>query len=968
MCFIKTLCLSGFLFLLNFISLSAQGSYLDSLYTELDKTSIDTHRVNLLLDIASTYIGSNKSQVIDKAQQAHDLSHNINYNLGKTSSLYIIGLAHHLNGDYKEAMNTYEQSFDYAKKDHEAYYLYNLHMNMGAVYEFWGQLDIAMQYYHNGIALVDKSRDPIGYSSFLINIGNLYIQMGDAKKAIQYKKEGLAIFRERKLPYKTVITLNNLGEAYQIQKEYNKAIACFQEGLSISQKENFPDFIAASCANLGSLYIELGELAKAKKHLTKALSIGRELEKDEYLAETLIFIGQLSQKEGRYYEANNYFIECLDISIETGRALYEKKAYEHLIEIQSVTGDYKKSFEYQEQLIALNDSLFSETSNSKMLELSTKYETAKKETENKLLKEQQARSNIELKQKNTLVFGMIIILLLVCLMSYILYKSNLQRKDYNSLLTKEIVLLNKNIENKKVIEEQATQLAEVEKQKNILFTNIAHEFQTPLSIIQGLSRQVYKSDELYHTSKEYLQVINRNSAYLSEAVNKILTINSSNQTSEYFTPVRFVLSELIDFIIPEYIFAAKQKSITIETNIKDFSNIKIYSDLEKISTILKNLISNAIKYSNRNGHIALKYIDTNQKYHEIKVIDNGEGIAEDELPSIFDRYFQSNNKIAGGFGLGLAICQDFIKSIDGEIKVESTIHVGTTFTVLIPKNSTEELKSNNLYEFPEQSFPEEIALQKPSTHKVKNNIDILIVEDNLDFCKYLKSLLSEDYNLLFVHNGKEALELLNLKKPSIIITDFMMQEMDGLSLVKNLKTSKEFHQIPILMLTARNLTSDKIKLLRIGVDDYVTKPVEDEILIDRINLLLNIQEEKRFDINSHFLSNHEGGQISVEDQNWLFEIEKTIFPLIKDFDLNLDKIASICNLTPRQIGRKIKTITGFTAKKYIQEIRYWEARRLLESKEESSVKIVSYTVGFKNVKHFSRKFKERFGVYPSDYI
>ncbi len=238
------------------------------------------------------------------------------------------------------------------------------------------------------------------------------------------------------------------------------------------------------------------------------------------------------------------------------------------------------------------------------------------------------------------------------------------------------------------------------------------------------------------------------------------------------------------------------------------------------------------------------------------------------------------------------------------------------------------------------------------------------------FCKYLKTILKDEYNLAFAHNGSEALDYLKINMPDLIITDWMMQTVDGLALVQRLKKTKEFNHLPILMLTARSLPSDKIKALRVGIDDYLIKPIEDNLLKDRIKYLLyNTDQRAEFEpsILSPILSK-DGQSLTISAQNWLFKMEEIIFPLIHDFDLNLEQVAALGNTNVTQLNKKMKETTGLTAKKYIQEIRYWEARRMLEAKEYDSVKAICLSVGFKDQKNFSRKFKKRFGVYPSEYL
>jgi signal transduction histidine kinase len=265
--------------------------------------------------------------------------------------------------------------------------------------------------------------------------------------------------------------------------------------------------------------------------------------------------------------------------------------------------------------------------------------------------------------------------------------------------------LKKNIEDEKTIKLQSQKLQQVEQQKNILFTNIAHEFQTPLNIIQGLSKYIASSSQLSEDNYEALHILNKNSKSLSEATRQILAINSSVNDDTSSTKVWFSLLGLFEYILPEFLFLSKEKSITLDYSSLTNSSINIHSDLNKIIIIFQNLLSNAIKYTATNGTILIKCSDANQTYYEITIEDNGRGIPKEELPYIFDRYFQAGNEAEGGFGLGLAICQDYIKSLKGEISVMSTLGKGSTFLVQIPKVVSEKLPlPTELYSFPKSDF------------------------------------------------------------------------------------------------------------------------------------------------------------------------------------------------------------------------------------------------------------------------
>ncbi len=539
-------------------------------------------------------------------------------------------------------------------------------------------------------------------------------------------------------------------------------------------------------------------------------------------------------------------------------------------------------------------------------------------------------------------------------------------KDYYKIRAKNKRINKQLKKKKKTNEKKIKKLSQIDGQKTEVFTNIAHELQTPLSIINGYSEQLLKSETVSVKDKESLEIILKNGNHLLSSIYQMLEISASDKQTHPIPldHILFSLQQLIDYILPNYQFLANKKNIQINVENFDMAPM-LYSNVLKIETILNNLLSNAIKYTKEGGVIHLTYLEVDEKYHQIEVRDNGKGISETALPHLFKGNYQSNDAEPGNsFGIGLSICKEYIESLSGTILVKSQVGVGSVFTVNFPKNNFQISPKNNRQILPDTEL---VATNKP---KIPERPTLLIVEDNIDWCKYLETILKDDYNLVFVHDGNHALIYLKDQIPHLIITDWMMQGINGITFVEQLKLSDAHKHIPLMMLTARSLVSDKIKALRVGIDDYLVKSVTEELLKKRIHQLIVFKENQKSIFSPYLLDerNEDNLKLSHSDQAWLLKMEEIIFPLIKNFDLNIKDISTLCNMDSTTLNRKIKAITGQTAKRYIQEIRYWEARRLLETGVYDTVKAVGFSVGFKDIKYFSQKFKERFGKYPSSYI
>ena len=961
----------SFLYLFLFL-----GSVLTA--QEIDSTATFQQLITKPLDSRTSIISFNRTffyirrqitneQAADLCLKAIKASEKIQYDTAAYRFSSILSEVYKSDGNYEQSEQSTRQALKYAKACKSKRFMVESYILLGQKLSERDEILAAIDTILLAIEYIDTLEVPqrhlmVAYS----NLSTCYILLGETEEAINYQKIIESFYKSgnKKLKnYYLNFAYRDLSNCYQ---ELNLAdsnavyIQRLIEVLEELEKEKkakdkerhtavqYDLNLSSSYFHLIHYYLDNNQLAEAKKYYDRSNNLKDYDEIKKYLLDF------------KYALRNNMLGEVEQLIQHTPPELNkdQNKAYRTLLaNYYEQIGDYKNSLaitkKYKDEII--------ENLKNQKLKLSD-YTDSQIESINNKKTIEALEQELALTR---LSYGLIALLILTSLLLLYAYR---QVKIKNRLL-------NQNLEDQRTIRSQSAQINQAEKQKIGLFTNIAHELQTPLSIIQGLGKQLTKSSNLDNTDQEAIQIIIRNSRYLSEAAHQMMVINVATTTLNTDRLSLFSLPSLINFIVPEFQFLAKEKNI--ELVVSNFAEISyLYADVYKLSTILRNLLVNAIKYTQRTGTVQIHCESTEGAFHIFKVLDNGRGIVRTELPNIFDRFFQSeSNDAEGGFGLGLAICKDYATSLGGEISVDSQIGQGSSFILKIPKTPESELtnlkEQLSLYQFPVVSTQDPINLEQKQADNLEDLPLLLIVEDNLDYCKYLESILKHSYQLKFTHDGTEAIEYLKIEKPTLIITDWMMQGMDGLKLVKYLKAIKYFNQFPILMLTARSLVSDKIRALRIGIDDYLIKPVDEDILRDRIKYLISSKkEENKKNESSIFptLDQEKQLEISISDQEWLIQLEKKIIPLISDFDLNVEHVAALNELSIKHLNRKIKEITGLTAKKYIQELRYWEARRMLETGTYKSVKAVCLSVGFKDLKHFSRKFKDRFGQYPKDYL
>ena len=388
-----------------------------------------------------------------------------------------------------------------------------------------------------------------------------------------------------------------------------------------------------------------------------------------------------------------------------------------------------------------------------------------------------------------------------------------------------------------------------------------------------------------------------------------------------------------------------------------------------------------------------------ERHLRLMVKDTGRGIHPDDLPYVFDRFYQTQRPKAqaeGGTGIGLALCMEYAKLFDAQLSVVSTLGQGSTFTFEFPKKEllhnlpeeanlvlngkkVEALGISTSSTIPSTSQTLQTIVDDEAKGAVESRPHLLLVEDNQSLQDYLHLILEPYYNVQCAENGQAGLTILEGKTtnslPSLIISDIMMPIMDGYQLLEKLKSSDAWRHIPVVMLTARAELADKLKALRIGVDDYLTKPFEEEELLARVaNLLENFKERKDWLKNNVELANDSSEPnppspiLSVQDVEWLKELEQVTQDYYQDATFNVERLTELLFLSRRQLQRRIKQLTGLSPHQYIQEARMLEARQLLEDRSKSSVKAVSFSVGIRDVKYFSQQFKKRFGKLPSSYL
>ena len=512
-------------------------------------------------------------------------------------------------------------------------------------------------------------------------------------------------------------------------------------------------------------------------------------------------------------------------------------------------------------------------------------------------------------------------------------------------------------------------LRELDQLKSRFFTNISHEFRTPLTLIAGQSQVLLEKLKSLE-NRQRVQRISEQAKRLMDLINQILDLAKLESGKMQLNPQQDDIVLFVKNLFYAFESLAKQKNISLYFFSKP-GQIQMVYDREKMEKIMVNLISNAIKFTDEGGEITLKIRTDQTDFIKVSLEDNGIGIAENQLPFIFDRFYQADNsdtKRYEGTGVGLALAKEFVELHKGSIKVKSGTgdlkKRGTTFVLKFPLGELEMSGENpNAGQIPPAS-PE--VLDGMDFHMDKNSKIILLAEDNKDIRAFIVEQLKEKYRILEAGNGVVGIQLAEKHIPDLIITDVMMPQLDGYNMVKSLRDNEKTNHIPIIMLTGKGARQDKLEGLETGVDVYLTKPFDLKELKLHIKNLIRQREQLREKFtNKLVILPDEVSNISL-DQQFLEKTLKVIDENLDDPAFGVDQLAEEVCLSTSQLHRKLNALIDQAPGQLIRNLRLQKAAELIKE-DRLNLSEICFKTGFNDQAYFSRAFKSQFGCSPSAY-
>ena len=537
---------------------------------------------------------------------------------------------------------------------------------------------------------------------------------------------------------------------------------------------------------------------------------------------------------------------------------------------------------------------------------------------------------------------------------------------------------------------QTEKLIEIDREKTNFFANVSHEFRTPLTLILGpLNKVISVLKDGQH--KQELGIAYRNAKRLQTLINQLLSLSKLESGKMKLKAREENIVQLVKVYVQSFESLAKQKQIELIFD-ASLENYQLMVDRLKVEKIMNNLLSNAFKFTEKGGEIKVN-VSSKSEGIQIKVVDTGIGIKEEDLKQIFNRFYQiesGHSRSYEGTGIGLALTKELVELHQGIIKVESEVDLGTTVIIFLPAGK-EHLNKEELISSSSPDHEEDVELfvddyiygniplsdnsSEITTEQSERILpSILIVEDNSDMRAYIKGYLEHAYYIIEAENGEDGFNKATEHIPDMVITDLMMPVMDGNELTEKLKMDQRTSHIPVIMLTAKATMENKLEGLETGADDFLTKPFDAQELIIRIRNLITQRQKLRLMARQQIDDADQTRTIleypcigmSTIDKQFLAKAVNVVEGQIANPDFSVEMFAGEMAMSRKHLHRKLTSLIDHSPNNLIRNIRIMKAAELIKE-GELNVTQVSYEVGISSLSHFAKTFKEKYGVSPSDY-
>ena len=868
---------------------------------------------------------------------------------GQMMALKHLGKLQREANEFGEAIDTHTQGYNIAVElcdTPEIIYALN---NIGTNYRRMSMLEDAATFHYRALQFCEDYSDKSTYGAkknrvvSLNGIGNISLRLGDYETADSVFRAALTGESELGSALGQAINYANLGSIYEHNNQLDSALIYYHRSMEMNVKAKSDLGISLCHGYFGGIHEKNGLIDSAIAEYQKAFDMKGKID-DWHWLNSCLSLAQLYLKQGNTTLAHQLLLQAEGVASESRSRDHSADIYSLLSGIYEKQGNMSQALDYYKKSQAYNDSIVSEKNLIQIQNERVQYEYRRRQHEINTL---QSNYEAEKKFNNIIKLSMIAIAILsIIIVVLLLHMLKMKKKQHQAL----------------------QQLDDV---RTSFFTNITHEFRTPLTVIVGVSEELTRINGGGKTPEKIAEMgsmIARQGKNLLLLINQILDVSkmkSVTMTEEY---KHGDIVGYIHTVVECTRQLAQRKNISL---LFSHANPQINMDFvpDYINKIISNLVANAIKFTPENGRIYIT-ADVEKDNLRLCVADNGCGIAREDIPHIFDVFYQAST-VESGTGVGLALVRQLIEAMNGNITIKSAKNEGSIFIITLPlkqgKNEWEALTDT--------SVNKELLLDNgefaPTDSDEISNDDkpiILVIDDNNDILSYIGSVI-DNAHIQYAYDGEsgynKALEIV----PDIIITDIMMPGIDGLEMTRKIRESEILNHIPIIAVTAKSSENDKLEGIKAGVNSYIYKPFN----ADELNATIANALDHRRHIQENFARNNSGEITEIEnsqnnsDQIFLNKVIDIIYTQMSQQNVNPTEIASALFLCTKQLSRKINAITGESLGKYILQVRMNRAKKLFDSDNGYSVADVAHRCGYDENSNFTRAFKQVFGITPSQY-
>ncbi len=823
---------------------------------------------------------------------------------------------------YDEALRLHIRGLDMARAVGDSSEWIQALNNIATDYRRMGMLDVAQSYHYQALTLCDESSDTTyqmrkNRVKALNGLGNIYLSIysyDDADSVFRQALEG-----EHQLGSATGQAINyaNLGSIYSARGDDEKALDYYRQSMFYNKKDSNLLGMALCHLYFGNIYerrqqydLALREYEQSDRMMTDLKDLWHALEPRLALASV-------------YYHTHEdaKALALLDRADATARQI---NSWEHIVEVHHLyfqlmqrQGRYHEALDHHLIATAYQDSILDNEKLDRIHNIGINIERTRQQkmvdmAQNELQTEKRIR------QQSAWLFGLTVILLLAVI-SALLY---VQRMRHHSM----------------------EMMREASRLREDFFTNITHEFRTPLTVILGLSRKIRENTEVPQSVSDKASTIERQGNRLLTLVTQLLDISKVKSVIGEPNWQHGNICAQVAMLLETYIDYAANRGVTLKYHYDQAIEMDFVPDY--VNKVMSNLVSNALKFTPNGGTISVNLYQRGDRLH-IDVSDTGHGISSDKLAHIFEPFYTTGDTgEAKGTGIGLALTQEIISHLDGTITAESQVGKGTTFHIVMPIQNRS---------------------ADPVTETEIGNSGkpiIVVAEDNADVADLLCTQLEPFYEVVAARDGVEALKRAGEIIPDLVITDVMMPNMDGMALARAIRANDLTAHIPIIMVTARVTEQDRIEGIKAGADAYLVKPFNTEELLTRVAKLL----EQRIMLRDKYAQTITQAPVTddaIED-HFLARVEQVIVAYInKGEDITVTMVADDLNITARQLHRKVTGLINQSPAALIRITRINCAKTIMAAKPEMPLKSVALACGFTDYSHFAKVFRTVTGVSPT---